>query len=88
LLLLLATLLLIQARMPSAFLATWAQCWLTFSQASTNTPTFISYTVFQPLCSKPVILPEVVVVQDPALGLVKLHPIGVSPAVQPVQIPL
>ena len=30
------------------------------------------YTVFQPLCPKPVALP---VVQDPALGFVELHPI-------------
>ena len=38
LLLLLATLILIQAMMPFAFLATWAHCWLMFSQVLTNTP--------------------------------------------------
>ncbi|KAK4812355.1 hypothetical protein QYF61_017132, partial [Mycteria americana] len=38
-LVLLATLLLIQARMPLAFLATWAHCWLIFSWLLTNTPT-------------------------------------------------
>ncbi|KAK4828387.1 hypothetical protein QYF61_026125 [Mycteria americana] len=37
-LVLLATLFLIQARMPLAFLATWAHCWLIFRQLSTNTP--------------------------------------------------
>ncbi|KAJ7419363.1 hypothetical protein WISP_54312 [Willisornis vidua] len=26
--------------------------------------------------------------QDPALGLVELHPIGISPSLQPIQIPL
>ena len=37
-LLLLATPFLIQARMPLAFLATWARCWLLFSRLSTSTP--------------------------------------------------
>ncbi|KAK4830838.1 hypothetical protein QYF61_013767 [Mycteria americana] len=37
-LVLLATLFLIQARMPLAFLATWAHCHLIFSQLSTSTP--------------------------------------------------
>ena len=39
-LLLLATLVLTQARMPLAFLATWAHCWLMFSHLSTNTSSF------------------------------------------------
>ncbi|KAK4822584.1 LOW QUALITY PROTEIN: hypothetical protein QYF61_017170 [Mycteria americana] len=34
----LATLFLIQARMPLAFLATWAHCWLIFRRLLTNTP--------------------------------------------------
>ena len=48
------------------------------------------YTVFQSLCFNPVALPEVVVakVQDPTLGLVELHPTGLSPVIQPVQNPL
>jgi len=48
------------------------------------------YTVFQPLCPKPLALPGVIVakVQDPAFGLVEPHPIGFCPAIQPVQIPL
>ena len=41
------------------------------------------YSVFQPLCPRPVALPGGVVakVQDPALGLVEPHPIGLSPAI-------
>ncbi|GAB0190507.1 hypothetical protein GRJ2_001516000 [Grus japonensis] len=44
---------------------------------------------FQPLFPKPVALHGVVVtqVQDPALGLVKPHTVGLSPLIQPVQIP-
>ena len=42
------------------------------------------YTVFQPLCPKPVALPGVIVakVQDPAFGLVESHPIDFSSAIQ------
>ncbi|KAK4819038.1 hypothetical protein QYF61_024403 [Mycteria americana] len=45
---------------------------------------------FQPLFLKPVALHGVAVtqVQDPALGLVKPHPAGPSPSIQPVQVPL
>ena len=48
------------------------------------------YTVFQPLCSRLVVLPGVAVakMQDLGLGVVELHPIGLSPPIQPVQIPL
>ena len=88
---LLATLFLMQARSPSAFLATWARCWLTCRQASINTPTPTSSAQerFQPLCPKPVALPGLLVakVQDPAFGLAEPHPIGFSPAIQPVHIP-
>jgi len=85
---LLATLFLIQARMPLAFLATWAHCWLMFSQLSTNTPR--SWAAFQPLLPRPVALYGVVVtkVQDLALGLVEPHTAGLSPSIQSVQIPL
>jgi len=41
---LLATPFLMQAKMPLAFLATWAHCWLVFSRASINTPGSISST--------------------------------------------
>ncbi|KAK4829089.1 hypothetical protein QYF61_002040 [Mycteria americana] len=45
---------------------------------------------FQPLFPKPVVLHGVVVaqVQDPALGLVEPHTIGLGPSIQPVQVPL
>ncbi|KAK4818992.1 hypothetical protein QYF61_022823 [Mycteria americana] len=45
---------------------------------------------FQPLFPKPVALHGVAVaqVQDPALGLVKPHTIGLGPWIQPVHIPL
>jgi len=50
---------------------------------------YFLYTVFQLLCPKPVALPGVVAkVQDPIFGLVELHLIGFSPAIQPAQIPL
>ena len=46
------------------------------------------YIIFQSLCPKPVALPEVVVakMQDLALGLVEIHPVGLSPDIQTVQI--
>ncbi|KAK4828429.1 LOW QUALITY PROTEIN: hypothetical protein QYF61_026525 [Mycteria americana] len=49
-----------------------------------------SRAAFQPLFPKPVALHGVVVtqVQDLTLGLVEPHTIGLSPSVQPVQIPL
>jgi len=60
-----------------------------FSWVLTNTPRSV-YTVFQPLCHKSVALPGIVVaeVQDPAHGLVEFHPIGLSAAVQHIQIHL
>jgi len=83
-LVLLTALFLIQARMPLV-LVTWAHCWLIFSQASTRAPRSISSS-----SPRPAALPGVVVdkVKDPALGLVALYSIGLSPAIQPVQIPL
>ncbi|PKU43084.1 hypothetical protein llap_6600 [Limosa lapponica baueri] len=73
-----------------AFLATWAHCWLMFSRLATNTPRSFSARQLQPLCPKPGALPGVggTQGQDPALGLVEPHPIGLSPSIQPVQIPL
>ena len=48
------------------------------------------FTVIQPLSPKPTALHGVTVakVQYPAFGLVESHPIGFSPAIQPIQIPL
>jgi len=47
-------------------------------------------TALQPLLPKPVVLHGVVVteVQELAFGLVEPHTVGLSPFVQPVQIPL
>ncbi|KAK4827144.1 hypothetical protein QYF61_014738 [Mycteria americana] len=47
-------------------------------------------TVFEPLFPNPVALHGAVVtqVQDPALGLVEPHTIGLGPSIQPVQVPL
>ncbi|KAF4803090.1 hypothetical protein TURU_020535 [Turdus rufiventris] len=73
-LLLLATLLLTQARMPLAFLATWAHpgsC----SAAATSSPRSFPATL-----SQPVALPGIVVTQgqDPVLGLVEPHTFGLG----------
>jgi len=76
---------LIQARMPLAFLATL----LAHIQSimDQHPQVCFCHTAFQPLCPTPVALPEVAAAkaQDAALGLVELHPSGLSPA---VQIPL
>ncbi|XP_064921899.1 CDK-activating kinase assembly factor MAT1 isoform X2 [Columba livia] len=47
-------------------------------------------TALQPLCAQPGALQGVVVtkVQHPAFGLIELHPIGISPFFQSIQIPL
>jgi len=76
--------------MQLVILATQAHCGLMFSQVLTNTLTSASLTVFHLLCPKPVVLAGVIMtkMQDPTLGLVELHPVGLSPAIQPVQIPL
>ena len=90
-LLLLAALFLMQARMPLAFLATLGTL-LVHVQLSINQypQVHFLFTVIRPLIPKPLALPGVVVAkaQKPAFGLVEPHPIGFSPAIQPVQIPL
>jgi len=54
LLLLLASLLLMQTRLLLASLATWAHCWLTFNQVLTDTPKILFLSAaFQWLCPKP-----------------------------------
>jgi len=75
--------------MPLACSATWAHCWLMFSRLSTNTPRSF-FTGQLSSFPKPVALPEIVVthVQDPTFGLVESHSVGLSPLIQPVQIPL
>lgn len=67
------TLFLMQARMPLAFLASWAQCWLMFAWAA-----------FQSLFPMPLPLHGVVVTQSAALGIQPsgCHAIGLVPSIQ------
>ncbi|RMC14154.1 hypothetical protein DUI87_09244 [Hirundo rustica rustica] len=86
-LLLLATLFLVEARMPLALLATWAHCWLMFSRLSPVPP-----GPFPPgHCPATPIKPQEVIVakvQDSALGLIKLHLIRLCPSIQLFHISL
>ncbi|KAK4832110.1 hypothetical protein QYF61_020737 [Mycteria americana] len=65
---------------------------LTHIQAAVNQHSQVLFcrAAFQPLFPKPVALHGVAVtqVQDPALSLVESHTIGLSPSIQPVQVPL
>ena len=81
---LLATLFLVQIRMP---LAIWAHCWLMFSQHS---QALFCQATFQPLCPKSILLPEVVMtqVQHLAFCLLEYCTTGCSPSVQLIPIPL
>ncbi|KAK4824615.1 LOW QUALITY PROTEIN: hypothetical protein QYF61_016921 [Mycteria americana] len=76
-LVLLATLFFIQARMPLAFLATWAHCWLIFRQLLTNTP-------INPACPDPSSLPTLKQINTPTqLGVIcKLTEGALDPFVQ------
>ncbi|RMC22463.1 hypothetical protein DUI87_00777 [Hirundo rustica rustica] len=87
-LLLLATPFLIQARMPLALLATWAHCWLMFSCCHQYPQVPFLLGTVQPHRPQPITLQGVIVakVQDSALGLIKPHPIGLCPSVQPFQV--
>ncbi|RMC10080.1 hypothetical protein DUI87_12878 [Hirundo rustica rustica] len=87
-LLLLATPFLIQARMPLAFLATWAHCWLMFSWLQPVPPG--PFPPVQPHLPQPITLQGVVVakVQDSALEHIKCHPIGSCPSIQSFQVSL
>jgi len=74
-------------RIPLAFLATRAHCWLVVhkhSQIPLRTATF------QQVHPKPVLVHGVVPpqVQDPALALVELHQVPLCPTFQPVQVTL
>ncbi|RMC19694.1 hypothetical protein DUI87_03258 [Hirundo rustica rustica] len=90
-LLLLATLFLIQARMPLVFLAIRAHCWAYVQPAVDQYPQvpFLLGTV-QPHRPQPIMLKGVIVakVQDLALGLIKLHLVRLCPSIQPFQISL
>ncbi|TRZ25363.1 hypothetical protein HGM15179_001681 [Zosterops borbonicus] len=89
-LLLLATLFLMQARVPLAFLATWTHCWLMFSccHQSPQVP-FLLATV-QPHHPQPITLKAVIgaKVQDSILGLTKLQLVRLCPSIQPFQVSL
>ncbi|RMC17164.1 hypothetical protein DUI87_05741 [Hirundo rustica rustica] len=84
-LLLLATPFLIQARMPLALLATWAHCWLMFNCCHQYPQVPFLLGTVQPHHSQPIMLQGLIVakVQDSAPGLIKLHPIGLHPSIQP-----
>ncbi|KAJ7403914.1 hypothetical protein WISP_148725 [Willisornis vidua] len=85
-LVLLATLFLIQARMPLGFLATWH----TLAHVQSESPGPFALGHF-PVTQHPTWSSHGVVVakvQDPALGLVEPHPVGLSPSLQPVQAPV
>lgn len=78
------------ARMPLAFLATWAHTgsWSTGCQPAPQV--FFHQAPFQTLCPQLVALHGLVVakVQDPALHRSEPHTIGPVPLIQPVQVPL
>ncbi|RMC09885.1 hypothetical protein DUI87_12671 [Hirundo rustica rustica] len=76
------------ARMPLAFLATWAHAG-SCSTAVDKDPQILYPLGIIPATMSPA-LPGVVAteVQDPALGLTEPHPVGLSPLIQPAQIPL
>ncbi|KAK4825855.1 hypothetical protein QYF61_003129 [Mycteria americana] len=77
--------------MPLAFLATWGILLAHIQLAVNQHPqVLLCWAAFQPLFPKPVALHGVAVaqVQDLALGLVEPHTTGLSPSIQPVQVPL
>ncbi|TRZ19222.1 hypothetical protein HGM15179_007895 [Zosterops borbonicus] len=87
-LLLLATPFLIQARMPLALLASRAHTG-SCSAAVTSTPRSLSPWALS--CHTiPSLYQEVIMakMQDSALGLIKPHPIGFHPSIQPFQVSL
>ena len=87
-LVLLTVLFLIQTRMLLAFFATWVHCWLTLRWLLISTPDHF------PPHSFPVNLPQACsdtlgcCDQCVGLGLVEPHTVGLSPSIQPVQVPL
>ena len=70
-LLLLAALFLMQARMASALLGTWADCWLIHPSINQHPQVPFLFTVIQPKALHRVVVAKV---QDPALGLVEPQP--------------
>ena len=73
---------LIQARMPLAFLATWAHCWLIFSQLSVSTPRSLSIRQFSsPSYSVGLLWVVGTKTQDPALGPIETHTVYLGPSI-------
>ncbi|RMC17223.1 hypothetical protein DUI87_05801 [Hirundo rustica rustica] len=89
-LLLLATPFLIQARMPLALLATRAHCWLMLSCCHQHPQVPFLLGTVQPHRPQPITLRGLIVakMQDSEPGRIKLHPIGLHPSIQPLQISL
>jgi len=87
---LLATLFLMHPRMPLAFLATRAHCWLMVNLSSTRTPRSLSAELLSsrsaPACTGAGVFPPQV--QDPALALVQLHQVPLRPTLKPVHVSL
>ncbi|PKU41419.1 hypothetical protein llap_8284 [Limosa lapponica baueri] len=88
---LLVTLFLVHPRMPLAFLASRARCWLMVILLSTRTPrSFFHRAVLQRVSPQPVLVHGVIPpqVQHPTLARVEFHQIPLCPALQPVQFSL
>ncbi|KAF4794649.1 hypothetical protein TURU_099501 [Turdus rufiventris] len=89
-LLLLDALFLIQARMPLAFLATRAQCWLMFSRLYQHPQVPFCLGTVQPHHSQSVMLQGVIVakMQYSVLGFIKFHLLGLCPSILPFHVSL
>ena len=84
---LLTAVLLIQTRMPLAFSATWAQCWLSFSWLSTRT--LRSFSTVELSChSASSDAWGCDQSADLSFSLFKAHTIGLSPSIQTIRIHL
>jgi len=79
---------LMHPRIPLAFLAARAHCWLMVTLSSTRTPRSLSAELLPAGPPQPVLVPGVVPpqVQDPALALVEPHHVPLCPAFQPIQV--
>ncbi|RMC05130.1 hypothetical protein DUI87_18312 [Hirundo rustica rustica] len=89
-LVLLATISLIQARMPLAFLITWAHAGPTLTCCGPAPPGLFLLGHFPATLPQPVALHRIVLIQmqDPMFCLLELQTIGPGSSIQPVQFPL
>ncbi|RMC09935.1 hypothetical protein DUI87_12722 [Hirundo rustica rustica] len=87
---LLVTPFLMQARMPLALLATWAHCSLMFSCCHQYPQVPFLLGTVQPHHPQPIKVQGRIVakMQDSAIRLIKHHPIGLCPSIQPFQVSL